>query len=84
MSQLAVIPVPEMVGKLANGVVALAGAPHGLLGSKALHGDVRGNKPVFGIVGGVELLQEHAAEGCGWFLVLGGSGEREGEEEEED
>jgi hypothetical protein len=35
-------------------------------------------------VGGVELLQEHAAEGCGWFLVLGGSGEREGEEEEED
>ena len=54
-----------MVGQLAHGVIALAGAPFGLFGGEARDGDVCRNKPIFLVVGGVKLLKQDAAQG-GW------------------
>src|SRR5580698_8886624 len=75
----AVVPIPDVVGKLADGVVALAGAPFGLVGGEACDGDVCRNKPIFLIVGGVKLLKQDSAQGGGTFRGLGGSGEGVGE-----
>ena len=63
------VPEDEMVGKLADGMVALAVGPTGLLGSKSFDGDVGGDEPVFVGVRGLELIEKDAAQ-RGWFLVL--------------
>ena len=57
------------------------GAPHE---TGAVGGDAVGGGAVFLVVGGAELLEEHAAKGGGRLLFLGGlRGKRDSEQEEE-
>ena len=63
-----------MVGKLADGVVALAGAPFGLIGGEAGDGDVCRNKPIFLVVCGVKLLKQDATQGGGLGRGRAGAG----------
>jgi hypothetical protein len=65
-------------------VIAFSGSPHSLLGRKAVDGGADWDEPVFLIVRGAELFEEHAAKSRGRLLLFGClRGERNSEQEEE-
>jgi hypothetical protein len=62
LRQGAPIPEEKMIGKLANGMIALAVGPGRLLRRETGNGYAHGNKPFFLIVGRPECVQKGAAK----------------------
>ncbi len=89
-ASISLVPEDEVVGELADGVIAFAVGPPGLLGGEAFDRGVAGDEPVLDVVRGVKLLEKNALEGGGRRLGcgrLGGGGEgvkTEGEGKDED
>ena len=78
------VPEDKVIGQLADGVIALAVCPVGLLGGEAGDCDVRGDKPFFLIVRASELLEQDASESGGrlFGLVLGTGAEWKSEQKQ--
>src|SRR5215472_13130587 len=60
--QVAAVPIDEVSGELADGVVALALRPAGLFRSESFYRDVGGHEPLFTVVRGTQLLEQNAPQ----------------------
>ena len=67
LCELFPIPEDQVIGELADGVIAGAVSPGGLLRSESGNGIVGWDKPFFAVVGRFELRQQNRAQG-GWSL----------------
>ena len=74
------IPEDQVIGELADGVVAFAVCPVGLLGREVRNRDIAADEPFAFVMCAVQLVEQDGAEGgCGFLLRSAGSDESQGE-----
>ena len=69
LGEFLLIPEDEVVGKLADRVVAAAVGPLGLFRREIFYGNIGRNKPILLVVRGPQLFQQNALQ-RGWLLGL--------------
>src|SRR5215472_2774154 len=76
LRQVPPIPVHDVIGQLANRVIALTVGPTCLLRGQALHRNIRRHKPFFCAVRGLQFRQQHFSQRRR-LLVLRNNGNRQ-------
>jgi len=58
------VPEQQVIGQFTDGMAAVGGLPHGLLGAEAFERLLYGDEPVLMIPGGLELFEQDGSKGC--------------------
>ena len=78
------IPENQVIGELTDGVIAALVRPGSLFRRQALDGNVGGDKPIFDVVRGAELLEQDGLERRGFFVLrVRGNGEQKNQDDKD-